>query len=92
MCSLPVAFVTLFLAMACPVSPAMAAGCVGGQEARAVLERGEALPFPEALRRAGYTGDQLAGRPQLCDAGGGYVYRVKIVQQGQVQSVTIPAN
>lgn len=57
-----------------------------------MLERGEALPFPEALQRAGYSGDQLAGRPQLCEAGGGYVYRVKIVQQGQVQSVTIPAN
>jgi len=57
-----------------------------------MLERGEALPFPEALRRAGYSGDQLAGRPQLCEAGGGYVYRVRIVQEGQVQAVTIPAN
>jgi hypothetical protein len=92
MCSLPVAFATLFLATVGPASPAMAAGCVAGQEARALLERGEAIPFPEALQRAGYSGDQLAGGPQLCEAGGRYVYRVKIVEQGQVQSVTIPAN
>lgn len=92
MCSLPVAFATLFLATVGPASPAMAAGCVAGQEARAVLERGEAITFPEALQRAGYSRDQLAGGPQLCEAGGRYVYRIKIVEQGQVQSVTIPAN
>ena len=57
-----------------------------------MLEKGQAIPFPEALQRAGYSGDQLAGRPQLCEAGGRYVYHVKIVQQGQVQSITIPAN
>jgi hypothetical protein len=93
MCNLPVAaFATLFLATVAPMSGATAAGCVAGQQARAILERGEAIPFPEALRRAGYSGDQLAGGPQLCEAGGRYIYRVKIVQRGQVQSVTIPAN
>lgn len=92
MCSLQIALATLFLVTIGPVSPAKAAGCVTRQEAHAMLERGEALPFPEALQRAGYSSDQLAGGPQLCEAGGRYVYRVKIVQQGQVQSVTIPAN
>jgi hypothetical protein len=90
--SLRVAFATLILATVGLASPAMAQGCVGGQEARAMLEKGQAIPFPEALQRAGYSGDQLAGRPQLCEAGGRYVYHVKIVQQGQVQSITIPAN
>jgi hypothetical protein len=67
-------------------------GCVSGHEARQILEKGQAAPFPEAFRRAGYSRNQLAGDPQLCQSGGGYVYRVRVVQGGQVSSVTIPAN
>src|SRR4051812_14656209 len=85
-----IALATLFLALAGPA--AIAQGCVSGQQARQLLEQGQAVPFPEALRRAGYSRDQLAGDPQLCKSGGGFVYRVRVVQDGQVSSVTIPAN
>jgi hypothetical protein len=50
------------------------------------------MPFPEALRRAGFSPDELAGDPQLCQGGGGYVYRVKVMRDGQVSSVAIPAS
>ena len=81
----------LFLAAAGPLSPSRAQ-CVGGQEARQVLEQGQAVPLPVALQRAGISPDQLAGNPQLCQSGGGFVYRVQVVENGQVNSVTIPAN
>ena len=93
MCKLPmIALAGLFLAAAGPSSAALAQSCVSGQQARQLLEQGQAVPFPDALQRAGYSRDQLAGSPQLCQAGGGFVYRVRIVQDGQVSSVNIPAN
>jgi hypothetical protein len=73
-------------------SQGVAQGCVTRQQARQLFEQGQAIPFPEALRRAGLSRNQLAGDPQLCRGGGGYVYRVRIVQNGQVQAVNIPAN
>jgi hypothetical protein len=82
----------LCLAFAGLVSSAMAQGCVKGQEARQLLEQGQAIPFPEALQRAGYSSDQLAGDPQLCRNGGGFVYRVRVYRNGQVSSVSIPAS
>ena len=53
---------------------------------------GAGVPFPEALQRAGVSRDQLAGNPQLCQAGGGFVYRVRVYQDGQLTGVNIPAN
>lgn len=93
MCQLPViAIVALFLATAGAPSPSLAQSCVSGQEARQLLEQGQAVPFPEAIRRAGISPNQLAGDPQLCQSGGGFVYVVQVLQDGQVTSVSIPAN
>ena len=80
----------LFAAAGLP--SAASAQCVSGQEARQLLEQGQVVPFPEALRRAGVSRDQLAGNPQLCQAGGGFVYRVRVYQDGQLTGVNIPAN
>jgi hypothetical protein len=68
------------------------AQCVSGQEARQLLEQGQVVPFPEALRRAGVSRDQLAGNPELCQAGGGFVYKVRVYQDGQLTGANIPAN
>lgn len=87
-----IAVAALVLAMAGSASPSLAQGCVSGREGRALLEEGRIIPFPEALRRAGYGSDQLAGDPELCQAGGGFVYQVRVVRDGQVSSVSIPAN
>jgi len=87
-----IALAAMLLAAAGPASPGMAQGCMSGQQARQLLEQGQAVPFPEALRRAGYSRNQLAGGPELCQAGGGYVYRLRVVRNGQVSAVTIPAN
>ena len=87
-----ITIVALLLATA-GASPGLAqGGCVSRQEARQLLEQGQAVPFPDALQRAGYSSDELAGDPQLCQSGGGLVYRVRIYQDGQVVAVSIPAN
>ena len=86
------AVAALILTTAGALSDGWAQGCVGGREARQVLEQGQAVPLPVALQRAGISSNQIAGNAQLCQSGGGYVYRVRIVQDGQVTSVTIPAN
>jgi hypothetical protein len=82
----------LFLAAAGPLSPSQAQSCVGRQEARQLIQQGQAVSLAVALQRAGISSDQLAGDPQLCQSGGGFAYRVQVVQDGQVSSVTIPAN
>jgi len=83
---------TLLLAAAGFPSAGLAQSCVSGQQARQLLEQGQVVPFPEALRRAGVSRDQLAGNPQLCESGGGLVYKIRVYQDGQLTGVNIPAN
>jgi hypothetical protein len=78
--------------LAAATPQALAQGCVGGREAQELIQQGQVAPFPEALRRAGFAPNELAGDPQLCQGGGGYVYRVRVMRDGQVSSVSIPAN
>ena len=85
-------FASLLLGAASLPSEVLAQSCVSGQEARQLLEQGQVVPLPEALRRAGVSRDQLAGNPQLCQAGGGFVYKVRVYQDGQLSAVNIPAN
>ncbi len=92
MCQLSMIAIVALLATAGAPSPGLAQSCVSGQEARQLLEQGQAVPFPEAIRRAGISPNQLAGDPQLCQSGGGFVYVVQVLQDGQVTSVSIPAN
>jgi len=66
------------------------AQCVSRQEARQVLQQGEAAPLPTALQNAGL-GDAQVLDAQLCRSGGGWSYRVRYRQDGQVTSANIPA-
>lgn len=70
-------------------SAGMAQACVSRAESRALLEAGQVVPLPEALRQAGVAGRVVDA--ELCRAGGGYVYRVRILEDGQVRGTNIPA-
>ena len=81
----------LALALACVSPAAMAQGCLSGGEGRQLLEQGQVVPFPQAMRQAGLRADQVVD-VQLCQSGGGYVYRVRVLEPGgQVSTMTIPA-
>ena len=55
-----------------------------------MLEQCKVIPFPQAMQQAGVAGPVVD--VQLCRAGGGYVYRARILKpDGQVQAVNIPA-
>jgi hypothetical protein len=83
----------LMLLLAAAGTPsASLAQCVSGQQARELIAQGQVVTFPEALQRAGVSRDQVAGNPQLCQAGGGFVYKVRVYQDGQLSGVNIPAN
>jgi hypothetical protein len=81
----------LILLAAAGLSSEGAAQCVPPQEGQHLVEQGQVSPFPEALRRAGYSPNELAGSPQLCQTGSGWAYQVQIVRGGQVSTVMIPA-
>jgi hypothetical protein len=88
---LPVAFATLILATVGLASPAMAQGCVAGQEARAMLEKGEAIPFPRrcsvpATRATSSPGAHNSAQPA------GATSIASRSSSRAVESVTIPAN
>jgi hypothetical protein len=94
MCTIrALAVALLALSLNGPGSEAMAQrGCISGQEGRQLMESGQVVPFPEAARRAGLSSDQVV-EVQLCQAGGGFVYRVRVLQPGgKVRGMTIPAN
>jgi hypothetical protein len=66
------------------------AQCVEGKQARQVLEQGQAMPLPSAMQNAGMSGAQVV-EAHLCKSGGGWSYRVRYRQGGQVRSANIPA-
>jgi hypothetical protein len=81
-----------FLAVAGPPSGALAqGGCLSGGEGRQLLEQGQVIPFPDAMRRAGLSADEVVD-VQLCQSGGGYVYLVRILRGGEVTTQNIPAS
>jgi hypothetical protein len=86
------ALFTMLLLAAAALPSVSAAQCVSGKQARDLIQQGQVVTFPEALQRAGVSRDQVAGNPQLCQAGGGFVYRVRVYQDGQLSGVNIPAN
>lgn len=81
--------VSLLLCLAGGVSEGRAE-CVSGHQARQVLEQGQAAPLPTAMQNAGLNGAQVLSA-ELCKAGGGWSYRVRYRQGGQVRSANIPA-
>lgn len=66
------------------------AQCVSRQEARQVLQQGEAAPLAVAMQNAGLGNAQVLNA-DLCRSGGGWSYRVRYRQDGQVSSASIPA-
>ena len=82
--------VLLALSLAGPVSDAVAQGaCVS--DIRQLPGEARALTLPAALQRAGVSGQVVDA--QLCQSGGGYVYRVRIrAANGELKSMQIPAN
>ena len=83
--------VAALLIAAGPSSQALAQ-CVSGQEGGSSSNRGRSCRSRRRCGAPAISRDQLAGDPQLCQAGGGYVYRVRVYQDGQVTAVNIPAN
>ena len=68
------------------------AECVSGHDARQVLEQGQAAPLPTAMQNAGMNGAPRCSMRSFCRAGGGWSYRVRYRQNGQVNSANIPAS
>jgi len=87
-----IAAALLVLALGGAGNDALALGrCVSGRDGRQLLEQGQVVPFPEAMARAGVMAHQIVD-VQLCRGGGGYVYRVRVLQpNGRVRRVNIPA-
>ena len=83
----------LVLALAGPVSDAMAQECFSGRSGRGFVERREAVPFPDAARRAGVArNNRVLGGVQLCRGAGGFTYRGRMLdQRGRVRQFDIPA-
>ena len=82
----------LIAATAALAAPAAAQdGCLSGREGRRILESGSVVPFPVAAQRAGISPRDVQN-VTLCQAGGGFVYQVRIVGRSGSRTVTIPAN
>ena len=84
--------IALALALAGLSPAALAQGsCLSSGEGRQLLEQGQVVPFPQAMRQAGVSADQVV-EVQLCQSEGGYVYRVRVLDAGgQVKTMNIPA-
>jgi hypothetical protein len=64
-------------------------GCVS--DIRQLEGEARAVTLPEAMQRAGVSGQVVSA--QLCQSGSGYVYRVRVRDaNGEVKSITIPAS
>ena len=83
-------FAAFVLAAVGAPSVGWAQGCASGAEARQLLQEGQVAPLPTALQNAGLGGAQVLDA-QLCRSGGGWSYRVRYRQDGQVTSANIPA-
>lgn len=84
-----IAFAAFLLALS-GIAAESQAQCVSGQQARQILEQGQAVPLATALQMAGL-GDAQVLDAQLCKSGGGWSYRVRYRKAGQVSSANIPA-
>ena len=78
------ALIVLLLAS---IAPAHAA-CLSQAEARQAVASGKAAPLGSVAGRAG--GEIV--KAQLCQQGGGYVYRLSVLKSGKVTTVTVNAS
>jgi len=81
--------VALLLVATVSVAPAAAAGkCLSNEQARKVIERGEAVQFSAVRKKV--QGEILKAR--LCKKGAGYAYEVTVISKnGAVKTRTIDA-
>lgn len=80
----------LFLLAAAGLSSEGRAQCVSPGEGNQLVQRGQVAPLPTALANAGLGGVQVID-VQLCQAGGGWVYRVRYNAGGAVNTANVPA-
>lgn len=64
------------------------AGCLSQAEARNVVASGQAKPLAAVQGQAG--GEIV--KAQLCQEGGGYVYRLSVLVNGKVTTKVVSAN
>lgn len=80
----------LALAAAIGVSSGAAAQCVSAGEGQQMVAQGKVAPLPSALQSAGLGGAQVLSA-ELCQSGGGWYYKVRYRDSGQVSSKNIGA-
>jgi uncharacterized membrane protein YkoI len=81
------------LAAGLAVPETAAAECLSQKEARSAVQSGQAVSLSRMVKGIQQaTGGEILPTPQLCDAGGRLVYRVKVLRpDGQVETLTVDA-
>ncbi|QFT33135.1 hypothetical protein K1718_19975 [Roseibium porphyridii] len=79
--------VALLIVFFAAVTPASAA-CLSQAQARDAVASGKAAPLGAVAGRAG--GEIV--KAQLCQQGGGYVYKLSVLKGGKVTTVTVNAS
>jgi hypothetical protein len=84
--------VALPLAVAAP-TPTMAQGqCLGKGDIQNALSSGQIRSLSSVLSNAGFSPDEVQGRPDVCDFGGELYYVVAVRDStGEVQQLTLNA-
>jgi uncharacterized membrane protein YkoI len=79
-----IAFLIVTFAVIAPVE----AACLSQSQARDAVASGKAAPLGAV---AGQAGGEIV-KAQLCQQGGGYVYRLSVLKGGKVTTVTVNAS
>lgn len=69
---------------------ARAQSCVPAGQGQQMVEQGQVKPLYVALQSAGLAQAQVLSA-ELCQAGGGWIYRVRYRQGGNVGTADVPA-
>ena len=72
-------------------APAAAQACLSDNEARAVVSSGQASPFQNFYGAVTAQAGDVQGIPDLCNLGGQWVYKVKVLAGGKVTTVYVNA-
>lgn len=66
--------------------------CLDRREIQQKIDSGEVVQVSEAMARAGVNGKLISSTVELCDIGGGWQWRVSVMDaSGESQVVTLPA-
>ena len=69
---------------------AQAQGCVSAGQGQQMVDQGKVKPLYVALQSAGLAQAQVLSA-ELCQSGGGWIYRVRYRQGGDVGTADVPA-